>query len=209
MQWLNRHWPRAYLLLRYGVTNLNTAEHWNVAWERHGCDGFRASTITPRIRQRVIELIPRRVSVLDVGCGVGELLAALEQEKECRCFGVDISGVAIDKLRQQGLEGRVSALPAIPYEDERFDVVTCTETLEHVQSPKRTLAEMTRVLRTGGSVILSVPDGATDREEAHIHRYTPARLRKLLSAFLRVESIEALTDGAHTSLLARATKQQS
>jgi methionine biosynthesis protein MetW len=153
-----------------------------------------------------MDFIPRQATVLDVGCGVGELLVLLDEEKGCRCFGVDISDIAIKRLQERGLEGRVSTLPAIPYADETFDVVTCTETLEHVDKPKRAVAEMTRVVRTGGSIILSVPDGTTDHEEVHLYRYTPVKLRRLLSGFLHVESIEVLADGEHTSLLARATK---
>jgi len=206
MKRLNQHWPKAYHLLRFGTLNVNTPQHWDDGWARHGRGGFRATDEIPSVRRRIVAIAPRNAVLLDVGCGVGELVTMLAREKRCRCYGVDISGVAIAELNKKGFEGRVSALPVIPYPNEMFDLVICTETLEHVSDAKRTVAEMARVARRGGTLIVSVPDGATDREEVHVHRFAVKRLHRLLSRHFRVNDISVISDGQDRNLLAVATK---
>lgn len=206
MRWLSMHWPRAYHLLRFGTSNINTPQHWNDAWARHGQGEFRASAELSTIRRRAVELVPSGAVVLDVGCGSGELLSLVATERGCKCFGVDFSAMGIAKALDSGFGGCVSGLPAIPYATGVFDVVLCTETLEHVSDAKGTIAEIARVVRAGGKVIISVPDGTVDREDVHVHRFTPKRLRKMLSRHLRVRSIEAIMEDKYKTLLALAEK---
>jgi len=208
MDWLNIHWPRGYHFLRFGTWNLNSAQHWDSAWTRHGQDGFRASEELSTIRHRIIELVPPKAVVLDAGCGVGELLALLKKEKECRCFGLDISLVAVGKARQDRIPGCVSALPAIPYASKTFDAVVCTETLEHITNTNETVAEIARVVRPGGIVIISVPHGTVDREEVHVHRFTVKRFKKTLLPYFHVDNIDVIVEGTNQTLLARTTRYQ-
>ncbi len=206
---LRAHWPRVYLAFRYGSVNLNTAEHWDMAWAKHGEDGYRASGELREVRDRVIDLVPQGAVVLDIGCGVGELLLELKREKACQCIGVDISPVAIVRVRELGLEGRVASLPEIPFGSDEFDVVICTETLEHVSDDSRSIAAMARVLRPGGTMMISVPEEAFDDEDMHVRRFTAERLRKKLSRFLRVERIDVVRANNNRTLLAIATKDGS
>ena len=129
---IDERWPRIAHVLRFGTANINTAEHWDKAWGRHGANGFRATAHLEQVRRRILEEISPGAHVLDVGCGAGELLVELQTLKNCRCAGVDISAVAVEAVRSKGLEARVATLPEVPYERDRFDVAVCTETLEHV-----------------------------------------------------------------------------
>ena len=100
--------------------------------------------------------------VLDVGCGVGRLLLRL-QGRGCQVFGIDI-------LRRDLVSARrhLAADPAaslllgdggrIPFADASFDFVVCTETLEHAADSRLMLRELTRVLKPGGRLVVSVPD---------------------------------------------------
>jgi len=204
---LNVHWPTLYHLIVFGKTNVNTAEYWNTAWHKHGHADFRASALLTHVRRRILDEVPPYSSVLDVGCGVGELLAILHRDKSSRCFGVDISSIAISTVQERGFEGRVSALPCIPYPSDLFDVVVCAETLEHISDATGTVAEIARVVRRGGRTIISVPDGLTDREPVHVHRFTPEALQKLLSRRFHVSSVELIVDAQHRTLLAIGTKE--
>jgi SAM-dependent methyltransferase len=69
----------------------------------------------------------------------------------------------------------------LPVEDASFDAVVCTEVLEHVAEPASVLAELSRVLRPGGRLLLTVPFVIELHEEPHDHyRYTSHGLRGLL-----------------------------
>ena len=75
----------------------------------------------------------------------------------------------------------VADLRDLPLDDASFDFVLCTEVLEHVSDPLRALQEIRRVLRPGGSVLITVPFVIELHEEPHdFFRYTPHALRHLL-----------------------------
>jgi SAM-dependent methyltransferase len=89
----------------------------------------------------------------------------------------------------------VADLHALPIEDATFDFVLCTEVLEHVAEPTRVLAELARILRPGGGLLLTVPFVFELHEEPHDHyRYTSHALRRLLGdAGFAVDAVEPLT----------------
>ena len=85
----------------------------------------------------------------------------------------------------------------LPFGDEAFDVVLCAEVLEHMQEPARALAEMRRVLKAGGKLLLTTPFAyPIHYAPTDYYRFTRFGLLHLLSGW-DVESLtEATTDGA-------------
>ena len=97
-------------------------------------------------------------SVVDVGCGEGFTLERLRQNK----IGHELVGIDfLDRAIKIGkkLHPKLSLLPGtiyhIPFKDNSFDLVICTEVLEHLEHPEKALAELQRV--TKGTCIISVP----------------------------------------------------
>jgi SAM-dependent methyltransferase len=106
--------------------------------------------------------------------------------------------VAIDRGVGDGAwdYGKLDAtadLERIPFGAGSFDVVLCTETLEHLARPGRVLAELRRVLKPGGTLALSVPFLHPVHQAPHdYYRYTPYGLRHLLGeAGFEVERLRA------------------
>src|SRR5690606_18608306 len=93
---------------------------------------------------------------LDVGCSVGYMIAAAER-LGMQGAGTDLSHDAVAAARARGLEARQGELEAIPFEDQRFDLVSLRHVLEHTPRPDRALAELRRVLRPGGFALIAVP----------------------------------------------------
>jgi SAM-dependent methyltransferase len=85
---------------------------------------------------------------------------------------------------------------ALPFRNEVFDTVLCTEVLEHLPDPHRCLEELSRVLRPGGKLILSTPFICWLHEQPHDYlRYTPYGLRYLARQHrLRPVSLQARGD---------------
>jgi SAM-dependent methyltransferase len=85
-------------------------------------------------------------------------------------------------------------LTAIPVEDGRFDRVVCNQVLEHVPDPARVLAELNRVLKPGGRIMLSAPLFYEEHQKPHDYfRYTRFAFRRLFEeAGFKVDAIEWL-----------------
>ena len=78
-----------------------------------------------------------------------------------RVCGVDLSEAAIEQYRRCGFEGQAGNIEAgLNYPDDSFDVVFCSEVIEHMTSPAELLGEMKRVLKPGGQLVLSTPNSA-------------------------------------------------
>jgi len=122
----------------------------------------RAKAGTVRAGQR-IEFLVRHVGrgkrVLDLGCRYGDLTQHYLEGNEV--VGVDIDAEALAECaRRTGIETKVQDLnQALEFPDETFDVVVLAEVLEHLPYPDLTLGEVRRVLRPGGILVGSVPNG--------------------------------------------------
>jgi SAM-dependent methyltransferase len=115
--------------------------------------------------------------VLDVGCSIGanaRPLAALGY----RTVGVDVDRSLVWRFRmlarRDGLPpGRAAALVAdgacLPFASGCFDAVILMEVLEHTREPERVLRELSRVLRPGGTLCLSVPEERLERIFRKLH----------------------------------------
>lgn len=91
--------------------------------------------------------------VLEVGCGTGLILDRVAQRAQ-RAVGIDISKGMLHQAVARGLDVAQGDVTALPFADESFDVVYSFKVLAHIQDIDRALAEMARVTRPGGHLLL-------------------------------------------------------
>jgi ubiquinone/menaquinone biosynthesis C-methylase UbiE len=100
---------------------------------------------------------PRRLRVLDIGCGIGLIERYLDQEVR-ELFAVDLSLRSLDYARQRAPRTQFAHYDGgrLPFEDAMFDVAFTSCVLHHVVPSARPafMTEMLRVLRPGGAVIV-------------------------------------------------------
>ncbi len=94
--------------------------------------------------------------VLDAGCGMGELLLRVPDDRIK--YGCDFAPGYVDIARSRGIEAVEADLEALPYDDGMFAVVALVDVLEHVLDENVVLREALRVLRPGGVIVVRVPD---------------------------------------------------
>ena len=89
---------------------------------------------------------------LDIGCGIGDLLAYRENT-----LGVDINKKMIDWCKDQGHSVKLMTTDCIPFGDNTFDSVVLDNVLEHIENPTNILSEAYRVLKDNGEILVGVP----------------------------------------------------
>ncbi|MEI3855659.1 MULTISPECIES: methyltransferase domain-containing protein [unclassified Ensifer] len=116
--------------------------------------------------------LARGKTVLDIACGEGYGSALLAGVAD-RVFGVDVAADAVHhakaKYQQENLEFLCGDCSAIPVDDQSIDLVVSFETLEHHDKHDAFFAEIKRVLRTNGSLLMSSPDKKYYSEERDFH----------------------------------------
>ena len=97
---------------------------------------------------------------LDFGCNKGTFLNKLKDKRVGRLVGVDVSEEAVSQGRELFPELEIIKIHEarnIPFDDAVFDSVTVLDVLEHVYEQAELLAELNRVLKDGGKIIITVP----------------------------------------------------
>ncbi len=94
---------------------------------------------------------------LDVGCGVGQVVAQL-QKAGFEAHGVDVSGPNIERARQVSSRCQLYDGRTLPFPDRHFASVGALNVLEHVDEPEAFLRELVRVVEVGGRIVLSSPN---------------------------------------------------
>jgi SAM-dependent methyltransferase len=104
----------------------------------------------------------RNARVLEIGCGWGDFSAWMASRGAGSVTGEDFSTVAIDTARSRhhaaGLQFNVGDIESVAHPAGSFDLVVSCETIEHVRNPRRAVCELARVLRPGGTLLLSTPN---------------------------------------------------
>jgi SAM-dependent methyltransferase len=150
-----------------------------------------------------INIVPGH-RVLDIGCGQGRHAGGLSRMKGIFIVGADLNPEnltatksRLELIRTLGENGgsawglTAADITALPFSDGGFDHVICSEVLEHIPDEAAAAAELIRVLKPGGNLIVSVPrffpekicwmlsDAYSSEEGGHIRIYTKSRILSL------------------------------
>jgi SAM-dependent methyltransferase len=130
--------------------------------------------------------------VLEVGCGAGYFLSAA-QAAGFEAWGTEISSSGLSRLAGRGFRVLDGELPKLGLPAGHFDAVVLIEVVEHLREPGVYLAEVRRVLREGGALLLTTPNfGSLSRRllgnrwriitAEHLVLFSPQGIRLAISA---------------------------
>jgi ubiquinone/menaquinone biosynthesis C-methylase UbiE len=101
----------------------------------------------------VVEARPERM--LEAGCGWGELAEWVGRETGAEVAAIDLSPRMVELACERGVEARVGDVQALTFADGEFDVAIAAWMLYHVPDLERGIAELARVLRPGGRLVVA------------------------------------------------------
>lgn len=125
-------------------------------------------------------------SVLELGCGGGQFLAACAERCPSLLIGTDLNRQALALSRRAAPVATLAMADAVrlPFEDEAFDVVVAQHLIEHFESADEVVLEWLRVLSPNGRLVVATPnarypDTALFDDPTHHHIYTTESLPRL------------------------------
>lgn len=135
----------------------------------------------------------RAGTLLDVGCGRGDLGEAL-QRRGWRVSGIDPSPSACALAEARGIAAHVGTLESVSLEEESFDAAVMTHSLEHVVDPRGDLGRVWRLLRPGGTLVISLPNFGSWQRRRFGANWFPLELPRHRTHFTR-DSLERALAG--------------
>lgn len=116
--------------------------------------------------QMVISIVDPQANelILDVGCGNARDLIHLSRTG-CKCVGTDLSSNMIEEARKElemngisGVDLEVGDAINLSFPDETFNKVFASEVLEHIPNYPEAVSEMARVMKSGGTLVITTPN---------------------------------------------------
>lgn len=157
-----------------------------------------------------------KVKILDVGVGLGRLfekiLKKIDGHNKIELYGMDISIGYLKEARKKGINVALSKIEDMPYSENFFDIIICTDVLEHVFDLNLAIKKILNVLKPGGYLIVRVPNkedlssyASKDcpYEYVHLRNFDKFSLVLLFEKIFKMNVIEMTDSGYYpiTSLL--------
>lgn len=141
--------------------------------------------------------------ILDAGSGEGYFLDKMNCKEK---FGIELSKKRIEKSKKlyPNLNVKIGNVTDLPFKDDFFDIIVCSEVLEHVSGYEQALKEFKRCVKPDGSIIVSFPNELTvslgrlmilkfpPREVDHINSIKPKNITQILGKNFKHSNVPKL-----------------
>ena len=175
---------------------------WDTHWNNFGLSSRLnpAQAFRRRLVRKLLGSAPP-VTILDIGCGPGDLLTELSaQFPDAQLTGVDVSASGLEQAQAKlpkanFLQADLTLGPAEKKQPELASHAICTEVLEHVDEPATLLRNVAPLIAPDGTLVVTVPGGpmsAFDKHLGHRRHFTKAALKAVLEeAGFEAKSVSA------------------
>ncbi|TAF65987.1 MAG: class I SAM-dependent methyltransferase [Cytophagales bacterium] len=177
------------------------------AISKTGQNPFMEDAYWTELESSTISLINKyskeKDKILDVGVGMGRLISGLTKLEK---YGMDISLEQLKVSSKKGINTCLAMVEEMPYNDSYFDIIVCTDVLEHVLDLNLAIKNILRVLKPEGYLIIRVPhaenlspylDKNYPYRFAHLRNFDEFSLELLLNRVFDCKPIEFNTVGYH------------
>lgn len=120
--------------------------------------------------------------ILELGCPAsGGIIQFLKSDNEV--YGADISESSVEILKTKGIKSFLINLNegTIPFKDKYFDTIIFIGTIEHLYNPQHGMEEVKRVLKTNGTLLISIPNPSTGHYQIYPKLYTHKQFKIFLN----------------------------
>lgn len=178
----------------YGEAYFNNDNSGTVGYSNYIGDEANIRKTFQRRLNRIQRFTDGPGRLLDVGCAAGFFLSEA-QEQGWQVQGLDVSAFAANYTQERfGISARHGSLLDLDFGDQRFDLVTMWDVIEHVPDPAANIAKIAGMLEPGGLFALATPDVGSlpakltgqrwvgyKLQEEHVYYFSSDTLRAMLS----------------------------
>lgn len=126
------------------------------------------------IIDEILDIYPnsRDITILDCGCGYGQVCTLLKHEDFPYVYGVDADPSKVRVCKDEGLNVTIGSITSLSVVSESVDVIVCSEVLEHLTEEgfQKVVSEFNRVLKYFGLLIITTPAEIKDIEKDPNHK---------------------------------------
>ena len=127
--------------------------------DKYGTNPFIEDSLWTEAQDITLQVLRKYIkkdfNILDIGVGLGNTLSRIDTET--KKYGIDITLSQLKHCMEKGIDVALAKAEKLPYISSFFDIIICTDVLEHVLDLNATINEMDRVLKKGGHAIIRVP----------------------------------------------------
>ncbi len=141
------------------------------------------------VRYELAKQLVKDKIVLDIACGSGYGAKIMAQAGAKQVIAIDIDKETIKEAqknkKEKNLKYKIGNAQKIDFENEKFDIITSFETIEHLQQPSKYLKELSRIIKKDGIILISTPNKEVYKEKNpyHYREYTEQEFKNELSAY--------------------------
>jgi len=131
-----------------------------IEWKEHKFYSY-ADDVYRLNQWKIVHLVAKkacgRLKILDVGCGTGNLSQDIKRSTKLEVYGVEIDKESAREAKKK-IDVIIADAQSLPFRKNVFDIVVSNQVIEHVIDVDSFLMEINRVLKSGGSLIISTPN---------------------------------------------------
>jgi len=131
-----------------------------IEWKEHKFYSY-ADNVYRLNQWKIVHLVAKKacghLKILDVGCGTGNLSQDIKRSTKLEVYGVEIDKESAREAKKK-IDVIIADAQSLPFRKNVFDIVVSNQVIEHVIDVDSFLMEINRVLKSGGSLIISTPN---------------------------------------------------
>jgi ubiquinone/menaquinone biosynthesis C-methylase UbiE len=174
-----------------------------IDYDRIAAAYARNRRIHPQVLEQLCEPISPTSTVLEVGCGTGNYIVAVESVTGCTCWGIEPSQAMLDnaRARSETICFRRSSAEQLDAPDETFDLVFSVDVIHHVADRPAYIREACRVLKRGGKLCTVTDSEWVIRHRQPLTTYFPETVPFELDRYPRITKLRDLLAGGFDEIV--------
>jgi len=189
--------------------NINTEKYWDTVYSDKD-DSEKNKRVDEKMFKFVCDNMGTEGRLLDAGCGCGYLLKYIKDTgSKLELHGLDFSKVGVDKAKTLvDASYKVGSVYKMPYEDNEFDFVVSTETIEYLSNVSKYVSEVYRVLKSGGKTVNILPFENEVPSQEHVSFFNEETIGEIFSNVFEYVKVKKVKHTDRTVLYADNTTDE-